>query len=157
MPYQIDALNRCISDAASFCQFFLDLGPSGRETARYMADFGFVMISFACLFIIQACETFYSTIDAPDAHLSTVDDVAQLMKELAINSSHGSNFQSQNILAKLRQAYERIPNRAQTGDRWVGNPGTFQPIPTDICQDSFLMDPQWNMLDFFPVFPPQPY
>ncbi|KAH9210049.1 hypothetical protein DL95DRAFT_343628 [Leptodontidium sp. 2 PMI_412] len=149
MPYQIDALNRSISDAANFCQFSLELGPSSREAARYMADFGFVMISFSCLFIIQACETFHPVIQAPYERLGKVEEVAQLMKELAINSSHGPSFQSQNIMAKLHQAYGKIPSTT-ADDGLAGSQGMFQPFSG---QDAFLMDPQWDMLDFFPEFP----
>ncbi|KAH7314315.1 hypothetical protein BKA65DRAFT_516581 [Rhexocercosporidium sp. MPI-PUGE-AT-0058] len=152
MPYQIDALNRSISDAASFCQFFLELGPSSREAARYMADFGFVMISFSCLFIIQACETFHSSIQIPYERLGKVEEVAQLMKELAVNSSHGPNFQSQTILARLRQAHEKLHNTG-ADDGWVGNQEAFQSFSSGPGQDAVLMDPQWDMLDFFPDFP----
>ncbi|PVH73242.1 hypothetical protein DL98DRAFT_538490 [Cadophora sp. DSE1049] len=151
-PSQVDALNRSISDASDFCQFSLELGPSSREAARYMADFGFVMISFSCLFIIQVCEAFHSAIHAPHEHLSKVEEVAQLMKELAINSSHGPSFQSQNIMSKLKRAYEKFSTTAAE-DGSVANRGVDQSFLFAPGQDAFFMDPQWDMLDFFPEFP----
>ncbi len=152
-PPQKHALNRSVTDAANFCQFFRDLGPAIRDSARYTADFGFVMISFSCLFIIQACETFHSQITGLFEHLSNVEEVAQLMKELAINSSHGPSFQSRNIMAKLHHVYENLPAES----RETGMPGphsVLQHFLFGAGQDEmFTMDPEWDLLDFFPDFP----
>ncbi|KAK0118377.1 hypothetical protein ONS95_012666 [Cadophora gregata] len=146
-PSQVDALNRCISDASDFCQLSLELGPSSREAARYMADFGFVMISFSCQFIIHVCGAFHSAVQAPFEHLSKVEEVAQLMKELAINSSQGPCIQSQIIMSKLTRVYEKI---APTGIRAASNSnhGGDQRLNVVLGQDSY-MEQQWDMLDFF--------
>ncbi|KAH7391618.1 hypothetical protein BKA64DRAFT_110100 [Cadophora sp. MPI-SDFR-AT-0126] len=151
-PSQIDALNRSISDASDFCQFSLELGPSSREAARYMTDFGFVMISFACIFIIQACEAFHTAIQAPYEHLGTVEEVAQLMKELAINSTHGPSFQSQNIMKKVTRANERVSTTAAK-DGSVVIRGADQSSSLATSQDAHFMEPQLDMLDFFPQLP----
>lgn len=153
--FQQDALNRSVAAAANFCRFTLELGPAIRDAARYMADFGFVMISFACLFIIQACENFYSRIDRVAEYISDVEGVAHMLKEFAINSNHGPNFQARTIIAKLQRMNEvvagggagEVMNRA--GDEMMNQ----QFRPGVGVEEDFMNDPLWDLLDFFPEIP----
>jgi hypothetical protein len=152
--FQQDALNRSVAAAANFCKFTLDLGPAIRDAARYMADFGFVMISFACIFIIQACENFGPKINEAAEYLSDVEGVAQMLKEFAVNSNQGPNFQARIILAKLQNMDETesiarpldASNRA--GDQ-LGQDFRFGLGD----EEGLLNDPLWDLLDFFPDIP----
>lgn len=151
-PSEVDTLRKSISNASDFCQFLLDLGPSSREGARYMSDSGFVMISFSCLFIIRVCELFRSAVQTPDEHLRKVEEVAQLMRELATSSSHGPSFQSENIMLRLKQANDKkFATAVENGS--ITSRGTDQLSPNAPGQDSYFMDPQWEIPDFFPELP----
>ena len=151
-PSQIDILRKSISNASDFCQLSLELGPSSREAARYMSDSGFVMISFSCLFIIRACELFRSAVQTPDEFLGKVKEVAQLMRELSISSSHGPSFQSENITSKLKQAGDTSSAKAVENGS-ITSRRADQPSPDAPGQDSYFMDPQWEIPDFFPGIP----
>lgn len=154
-PSQRDALNKSVIDASDFCRFFMELGPATRDAARYMGDFGFVMISFSCLFIIQACETFRSAIDGILEHLATVEESAQLMKELAITSSHIPGIQGRNILAKLNQVCETLPSSSHDFVRIEDWGAAVQHFPFSTGQgETFMIDPMWDLLDFFPEYQP---
>lgn len=152
---QQDALNRSVAAAANFCRFTLELGPAIRDAARYMADFGFVMISFACVFIIQACENFRSSVDGATEYLKDVEDVAQMLKEFAVNSNHGPSFQAKIILAKLQKVNERVTRGIadEVGSRSVDDTMNQQ-FHVDVGDEAvFMNDPLWNLLDFFPDIP----
>jgi hypothetical protein len=153
--FQQQALNRSVAAAANFCKFTLELGPAIRDAARYMADFGFVMISFACIFIIQACENFYTSINGATEYLSDVEAVAQMLREFAINSNHGPSFQARMIMAKLQKMNESAAIMA-AGDS-SSRPEdeiTNQQFGLDVGDmEGFMNDPLWDLLDFFPDIP----
>ena len=153
--FQQDALNRSVAAAADFCKFTLDLGPAIRDAARYMADFGFVMISFACIFIIQACENFCSKINGAAEYLNDVEAVAQMLKEFAVNSNQGPSFQARIILAKLQNMNE-IESLSRPAD--AGNRSGDEPVGQEFRfgfgdEEGLLNDPLWDLLDFFPDIP----
>jgi len=153
--FQQDALNRSVAAAVRFCKLTLELGPAVRDAARYMADFGFVMISFACIFILQACGNFYSSVNGAADYLSDVEAVAQMLKEFALNSNQGLSFQARFILAKLQKINE---TRSLVGPRDIGD-RTGEGIMGQGFrfghgdEEGFVNDPLWNLLDFFPDIP----
>jgi hypothetical protein len=109
-----------------------------------MGDFGFVMISFSCLFVVEACRSYHSIVHGADRMLATIEEVALLMKQLAISpsSDHGPNLQANIILRKLRELDER--HQLQPGHLEIS--GTQLPFDTE----GFLMDPIWDLMNFFP-------
>lgn len=153
--FQQDCLNRSVAAAANFCKFTLELGPAIRDAARYMADFGFVMISFSCIFIIQACENFYSSIDRAAEYLNDVEAVAQMLKEFSVNSNQGPSFQARIIVAKLQKMNE---NESLVRPREVGDIPGDESSGQDFRfgvgeEEGFMNDPLWDLLDFFPDIP----
>jgi hypothetical protein len=119
-----------------------------------MGDFGFVMISFSCLFIIQACEMFSPFITGVVEHLDTVDSLAQLMKELAINASHGPGFQARMITEKLHRAYEKVILHNEDNLDGSGDARMAQQYSLEEEQDKLVMiDPLWDLWNFFPDIP----
>jgi hypothetical protein len=153
--FQQDSLNRSAAAAANFCKCTLELGPAIRDAARYMADFGFVMISFACIFIIQACENFYSSIDGAAEYLNDVEAVAQMLKEFAVNSNQGPSFQARIILTKLQRLNE---NESLMRPREVNDIRGDESLGQDFRfsvgeEEGFMNYPLWDLLDFFPDIP----
>jgi hypothetical protein len=153
--FQQDALNRSVGAAVSFCKLTLELGPAIRDAARYMADFGFVMISFACIFIVQACENFYSSVNGAADDLSDVEAVAQMLKEFAVNSNQGPSLQARVILGRLQKMNE---TRSLVGPRDISNRPGEEIMGQDFrfghgVEEGFVNDPLWNLLNFFPDIP----
>lgn len=64
------------------------LSPVVRESLRYISDFAFVMILYACMFILQACESRHMLSDERRKNLKTVATTAQLLVDLGIHSFH---------------------------------------------------------------------
>jgi hypothetical protein len=120
-----------------------------------MADFGFVMISFACLFIIQACENFYARIDGVAEYVSDVEAVSQMLKEFAVNSNHGPNFQARTIMAKLQRMNEVVSGGGAVDVmNRVGDELMHQQFRAGVAdEEDFMNDPLWDLLDFFPDIP----
>ena len=94
------SVRRSVTAAASFCT---GDPVSKDERVRYLADFGFVMVSFCCLFVIRACEAFGSCLPDLLDHLTTVDEAAQLMKEVATDSDQAPSLYSTLISKKLEE------------------------------------------------------
>jgi hypothetical protein len=137
-------VRRSVTAAATFVKLLTDMDPVTKdERVRYLADFGFVMISFCCQFIIRACEAFGSGIPDITEHLVTVEEAAQLMKEVAIDSSHSPALYSSLIsrgLEKLRTAM--IPAE-DPFDRTVDLTS-----PNQWENELMLMDPLWEFSAF---------
>jgi hypothetical protein len=153
--FQKESLNRSVAAAVNFCKLTLELGPAIRDAARYMADFGFVMISFACIFITQACENFYSSVNGVAEHLNDVEAVAQMLEEFAVNSNQGPSFQARVILAKLQKikAPESLPRARSISER-PGDDIMGQYFHFSVGdEEGFVNDPLWDLLDFFPDIP----
>jgi len=113
------------------------------------------MISFACIFIIQACENFGSKINRAAEYLSDVEAVAQMLKEFAVNSNQGPSFQARIILAKLQNMneIESSARPADAGDR-PGDEIVGQDFRFGLGdEEGLLNDPLWDLLDFFPDIP----
>ncbi|CZR62617.1 uncharacterized protein PAC_12514 [Phialocephala subalpina] len=96
-------LNNSVQAAHHFCELLLNAGPAERDGARYTGDFGFVMISFSCLFILEACKLYPTAVQDSDRILATVEEVALFLEELAVNSSHGPYLQGNIIQKKLHE------------------------------------------------------
>ncbi len=154
---QQKVLNRSVATAANVCKFTLEMGPAVRDAARYMADFGFLMISFACIFIIQACENFYTSITGATDYLSDVEAVAQILREFAVDSNHGPSLQARIIMARLQKMDESAAVMAAGDTVNVNRPEDEifnQQSGLDIGDVEGLMnDPLWDSLDFFPDIP----
>lgn len=76
--------------------------------------------------------------------LGTIEEVASLMKQLAISpsSDHGPNLQANIILQKLRELEER--DQLHPGHPEIS--GTQLPFDAE----GFMMDPIWDLMNFFP-------
>lgn len=141
-------LNNSVQAAHHFCELLLTAGPAERDGARYTGDFGFVMISFSCLFIVEACKLYPTVVQNSDRILATVEEIALFLKEVTINSNHGPYVQGNIILQKLLELEK--PSQVHLGhSEAAAVPFLFEPSDVDGFQ-GFMMDPIWDMLNFFP-------
>jgi hypothetical protein len=97
-----DCVLQSADAAAGFCRCLLDLGPLAKDAARYMADFGFAQISFCCLYIIHAFETFGDSFPVLISHIATVKEIAQLLVEMAVGDNHCPRLFGESIFNRLR-------------------------------------------------------
>ncbi len=138
-------LNNSVQAAHHFCKLLLTVGPAARDSARYTGDFGFVMISFSCLFIIEACKLYPTVVENSGRILATVEEIALLIKELAINQSHGPYLQGNIILQKLHELEKQDQIEPSNSEAPVA---PFSYEAGDV--EGFVMDPIWDLLNFFP-------
>lgn len=146
LPAEHQALvRRSVTTAATFVKLLTDMDPVTKgERVRYLADFGFVMISFCCQFIIRVCEAFGSSIPDVMEQLATVEDAAQLMKEVAIDSSHSPALYSSLIsrgLEKLRTAIVPAEDLFDAQNTALRSPNQWE-------NELMLMDPLWEFSAF---------
>lgn len=77
-----------LDHAVGMLSWLQQLSPVVRESLRYISDFAFVMILYACMFILQACESRYMLPEEKCKKLKTVATTAQLLVDLGIHSFH---------------------------------------------------------------------
>ena len=87
--------------ASHCCDFMLDLSPLQKDSLRYIADFGFAMISFCCLYIINAFELFGSRHAVINNYIRKVEQAAHLMVELSVGSNNCPRVYGEWILARV--------------------------------------------------------
>jgi hypothetical protein len=116
---------RSVEAAHSCCQILLDRPPSKREEARYMADFGFAAMAFCCQYIIQAHEGFGQTIPVLQNYLSSVEQVATFMTEMAVGNNKAPIWYGNWVLQQLAKT---TPG---------GDDGSFLAVPLSM-QDSLI-------------------
>ncbi|KAK0763389.1 hypothetical protein N5P37_002766 [Trichoderma harzianum] len=84
-----DLLVRTTLDhAVGMLSWLQKLSPVVRESLRYISDFAFVMVLYACMFILQACESRHMLSEERCKNLKTVATTAQLLVDLGIHSFH---------------------------------------------------------------------
>jgi hypothetical protein len=112
-PAVITSVLKSATAAAQCCDFLLELSPLQKDGSRYMADFGFAMVSFCCLYIIRAYEMFGGTQSTLATALDSVKQVASLMEGLSVGSNHCPAMYGHWLLARLERA---IPQKLISND-----------------------------------------
>ncbi|KAG0652138.1 hypothetical protein D0Z07_1367 [Hyphodiscus hymeniophilus] len=134
-------VRRSVSAAVAFVKILTDMDPVTKdERVRYLADFGFVMISFCCQFIIRACEAFGSGIPDIMETLTTVEEAAQLMKEVAIDSSHSPALYG----SLISRGLEKLRTIIFPVDDSFDAENTALSLPNEWESELMLMDPLWE-------------
>lgn len=130
-----------------------------------MSDFGFVMLAFACIFILQAYQTAEPMLDDNTEKLNLVAAMAQLMIDLGPTSDHcavlcGNSLQQR--LKNVRQSMEKISSGA-SGTTFLDSSeashdafSTSQSIPIDhfevLMNEEYQIDLSWEPSALFSEF-----
>ena len=145
LPQHQILVRKSVTAAATFVKLLTDMDPvTKEERVRYLADFGFVMISFCCQFIIRACEAFGSGMPDIMEHLTAAEEAAQLMKEVAIDSNHSPALYSSLVsrgLEKLRTAVVSAEHPFDAQTAAFNSPYQWE-------NELMLMDPLWEFSTF---------
>lgn len=113
---------RTVRAAQDFLHCVLRLSPVSKERMRYMCDFGFVMIAYACLFILQSTRS--TTLrDYKTELLRDVQDAASLLQSFSAKKNVRPTIYGY-ALQKLGEEYANsvIPVHHLA-------PGDKQPVP----------------------------
>lgn len=106
-PEAVTSLLESADAAMHFSTFLLELNPLAKERSRYIADFGFAMVAFACWFITKVSELPTNSQHpqpSVEKHLLSVKKVAHLLEELALDRKHSPSIYSSRILAAIEPA-----------------------------------------------------
>jgi hypothetical protein len=163
LPAEKDAIAKCVEAASQLLAWALDLGPVSKDRLRYLGDFGFVMLSFCAFFILQAFQAFGPAIPQSDDYLDIVEDAAQLMTELAMDSKHAPAVYGKSILlllAKVRDPslsqpqFDNIADASQesTVSNARSRNGTLSDTQGLVGHEpsSFVPDQTWDFTSLFP-------
>jgi hypothetical protein len=131
----------------------VDLAPLKRERMRYMAEFGYVLLAFCCIYIIQAHEIFGEALPVLESFLLSAEETATLMTEMAVASSKAPRLYGESLLQRLSEASSsRRSNLGHVAEGLLGadldrdssstSPRVQPPLPTSVLPMS-LFDPDW--------------
>lgn len=107
-PPVTQLIAQSVEAAAECCSLIMVSTPLQRDKTRYVADTGFLMMAFPCFYIIRAAEMLADTGIPMESHLTTVETVARMMRELAVDPSHGAMLYGKTVLEKLSLYHSQI-------------------------------------------------
>lgn len=90
------------------------LSPVVRESLRYISDFAFVMILYACMFILQACESRQMLSEERCKNLKIVATTAQLLIDLGIHSFHFPSIYGKLLQRQLGNLQPNVRDGVET-------------------------------------------
>lgn len=99
-----EVITQSVGRALSICQLFVELSPLNKSSVRFVPEFTFFMITFACEWIIRAKHLSLGVECVRPNDLLTVSSVAETMVDLSIDNKHSARIYGETILAKLQQA-----------------------------------------------------
>lgn len=108
-PALVSSVLKSAAAAAQCCDFLLELSPLQKDGSRYIADFGFSMVAFCCLYIIRAYELFGGKESALTTALDSVEQVASLMEGLSVGYNHCPAAYGRWLLARLDKVTPQHP------------------------------------------------
>ncbi|KAL6889984.1 hypothetical protein GGI43DRAFT_222703 [Trichoderma evansii] len=90
-----------LGHAVEVLSWLQHLNPVAQESLRYISDFAFIMLLFACAFIIQACESRHMSPEDRQSKLKIVSATAKLLVELGIHASHFPSIFGKSLQKRL--------------------------------------------------------
>jgi hypothetical protein len=115
-----ESLLKSVKAAHACSRCLVDIPPLRRENTRYMAEFGYALISFCCLYIIQAYELFGSALPTLGSYLTSVEEVATFMTEMAVANNTAPRLYGASVMRQLRRATGRVEGARVDGQSWTG-------------------------------------
>ena len=165
-PLQKNQIRRCVSCANHVLEWPLSRSPIEKDRLRYVDDSACIMISFCCLFILSACQSFTTSIPNIENSLDNVIEAATLMVDLAFNAEHKAHIQGSFILKRaesLRTAVEHLRTQERNGINFEPLTESHVPAVQDnsslifegldhvLNEDGFFgMEPIWDFSLLFP-------
>ncbi|KIW93703.1 uncharacterized protein Z519_05017 [Cladophialophora bantiana CBS 173.52] len=98
-----ESVKQCVQYALEILDWALHLSPVSKDTLRYMSDFGFVMIAFVALFVIQVHDRVQPVYAELKDALNRVDALSKLMADLAVSPNHCTAQLARSLKQRLSQ------------------------------------------------------
>ncbi|KIW73779.1 hypothetical protein PV04_01871 [Phialophora macrospora] len=115
-----ESVLKSVKAAHACSRCLVDIPPLRRENTRYMAEFGYALISFCCLYIIQAYELFGSALPTLGSYLTSVEEVATFMTEMAVANNTAPRLYGASVMRQLRRATGRVEVARVDDQSWTG-------------------------------------
>ncbi|KIX99669.1 uncharacterized protein Z520_04304 [Fonsecaea multimorphosa CBS 102226] len=158
-----ESVKQCVQYALEILDWALHLSPVSKDALRYMSDFGFVMIAFVALFVVQVHQHVKPAYAEMEDALDRVEAFSQLMADLAISPNHCTAQLARSLKRRVSQIRQHERRESQGGNMQDGahridlNSGPqvqeAEAVPVihvnrveeGITSDSFLNDPShWD-------------
>ncbi|OQV01839.1 hypothetical protein CLAIMM_07130 [Cladophialophora immunda] len=158
-----ESVKQCVQYALEIIDWTLHLSPVSKDALRYMSDFGFVMIAFVALFVVQVHQHVKPVYAELKDAMDRVEALADLMADLACSPSHCTAQLARSLRRRVSQI-RQLERRESQGENVQDshheadlNSGPqlqdADPVPVihvtrseeGLAPDSFLNDPShWD-------------
>jgi hypothetical protein len=128
---QKSQIKRCVANANQVLAWPLKLNPIQKDKLRSIADAPYTTVSFVCLFLISACQSFPFLIQEIPEALDNVTEIARLMKEIAIDVEHKPYAHGSLLLKRVEALWSSLENEKNR---------ISQKTPMETPTRSFLSD-----------------
>ncbi|EXJ53448.1 uncharacterized protein A1O5_13316 [Cladophialophora psammophila CBS 110553] len=98
-----ESVKHCVQYALEILDWALHLSPVSKDALRYMSDFGFVMIAFVALFVVQVHQHVKPVYAELKDALNRVDALSELMADLAVSPNHCTAQLARSLKRRLSQ------------------------------------------------------
>lgn len=113
-----ESVLKSVQAAHACSRCLVDIPPLRRENIRYMAEFGYALVAFCCLYIIQAYDFFGTTLPILKSYLASVEEVATFMTEMAVANNTAPRLFGHSILRQLKRGLERATDVCVDPQPW---------------------------------------
>ncbi|KAJ9607129.1 hypothetical protein H2200_008201 [Cladophialophora chaetospira] len=103
-----ESILKSVKAAHDCARCLVDIPPLRRETVRYMSEFGYGLIAFCCIYMIQAHKLFGAALPDLERFLTSVEEVATFMSEMAVANNAAPRLYGQTIMRLLRQENDDV-------------------------------------------------
>jgi hypothetical protein len=143
-PVQKNQIRTCVFHAGCVLDWPLDLSPFQKESLRYIPESGGIMVSFCCLFIIESCHTFGSSILDIHAGVNKVAAAAHLILSMAPDTEHCAHTQGLVILKRTECLRKQLRGRESS---LLDSVGSVESNPTlgAMTYESNSGDYDWSL------------
>ncbi|OAP56496.1 hypothetical protein AYL99_09675 [Fonsecaea erecta] len=158
-----ESVKQCVQYALDIIEWALHLSPVSKDALRYMSDFGFVMIAFVALFVVQVHQHVKPVYSELKDVLDRVEALSELMADLAFSPNHCTALLARSLRRRALQIRQHELGESQGGNVQGGahepdlNSGPqveeAETVPVihvsrveeALVSDGFLSDPsQWD-------------
>ncbi|KIW13307.1 hypothetical protein PV08_08495 [Exophiala spinifera] len=107
-PLGRESVVKSFQAAHAFSRCLVDISPLRRENVRYMGEFGYALIAFCCLYLVQLYEFFGTALQLPESYMTSVEEVAAFMREMAIANNITPRLYGNLVSQQVKQVLEGL-------------------------------------------------
>lgn len=149
-----ESVLKSVQAAHACSRCLVDISPLRRENIRYMAEFGYAVVAFCCLYLIQAYEFFGTALPMSKSYMASVEEVATFMTEMAVANNTAPRLYGNSILRQLKRVLEGPTDVCEDSQPWTekDNEATGEPAHPSMNQAAPISD-----VDLINISPSRPH